>query len=55
MENRDCDNCMHRKPNGCESWDCEFKPKGLSAEEVEHYSRLAEYYNKKKGNANEKN
>lgn len=24
-DDRDCDNCIHKKENGCESWDCEFK------------------------------
>ncbi len=24
---RDCDNCIHRKENGCEKWDCKFEPK----------------------------
>lgn len=24
---RDCDNCKHRKDNGCEVWDCKFEAK----------------------------
>lgn len=24
---RDCENCAHRKENGCESWECNFVPK----------------------------
>lgn len=24
---RDCPNCIHRKENGCEEWDCKFEPK----------------------------
>ena len=23
---RDCPNCIHRKENGCEEWDCKFEP-----------------------------
>lgn len=24
---RDCDKCIHKKENGCESWDCKFESK----------------------------
>ncbi len=44
---RDCTNCIHRKENGCESWDCHFQQKGLTEEEVEHFSKLAEHYDRK--------
>ena len=39
--------CKHKTKNGCESWDCHFEAKGLTKEEVEHYSKLAEHYNRK--------
>ena len=25
-ENRDCDQCKHKKPGGCTEWDCEYEP-----------------------------
>jgi hypothetical protein len=33
QNDRDCEHCAHCKPSengimGCESWECEFKPKG---------------------------
>lgn len=28
---RDCDNCIHRKEDGCEKWECEFEPKATDA------------------------
>ena len=27
MEDRNCEQCMHKKELGCEKWDCEFEPK----------------------------
>ena len=27
MEIRPCESCIHRKPNGCESWECKYEPK----------------------------
>lgn len=27
MKDRDCEHCGHRKPDGCESWECRFEPK----------------------------
>lgn len=27
MKDRDCEHCNHRKPDGCESWECNFEPK----------------------------
>lgn len=26
---RDCVNCIHKKGNGCEKWDCEFEPRDV--------------------------
>ena len=26
MEDRDCNNCKHQKPDGCSRWDCEYEP-----------------------------
>jgi hypothetical protein len=31
-EERDCENCVHRKENGCEVWDCAFEQKGEEEE-----------------------
>lgn len=47
MNDRNCEECKHKTKNGCESWDCHFEPKGLTKEEVEHYSKLAEHYDRK--------
>lgn len=31
---RECNKCVHRKENGCEKWDCEFKPYAPTREEA---------------------
>lgn len=27
IEERHCESCTHKKPNGCETWDCKFERK----------------------------
>lgn len=29
MSDRDCLNCIHHMPNGCELWNCNFEPSDL--------------------------
>ena len=28
LKKRDCENCANHKPDGCSSWECEFRPAG---------------------------
>lgn len=37
---RDCENCIHRKENGCEVWECEFSPKKEKAVEEIPYEEV---------------
>ena len=30
---RECENCIHKKPEGCEKWTCEFEPIGWIPED----------------------
>lgn len=29
MADRDCNNCVHHKPDGCSRWECEYEPKDM--------------------------
>lgn len=32
---RDCENCIHKTPRGCESWDCNFEPRMTKTKTIE--------------------
>lgn len=42
---RDCDNCVHHKPDGCESWECLFEARMVEVvrcRDCKHYRPDAE-------------
>lgn len=43
MNDRDCENCIHRKKNGCESWDCNFEKRMTRKEAIEVLKDLWRY------------
>jgi len=41
---RDCENCKHRKENGCEKWECEFEPKMTIEQAAKWLDAIKEKY-----------